>query len=797
MLLYNYIKLAWRNLAKRKLYSFINIGGLAAGLCVCMLIMLYVAHELSYDRFHKDSNRIFSLLEKIKMEKDTIQFDRFNYAIGPAILQQDAAVKSYLRMGSVYNEATVMQNVANPAIRDEEAATWFTDANYFSFFSFPLLQGDPAEVLKQPFSAVITASMAKKYFGTTDAVGKQLRFNGKYIFVVTGVMADVPSNSSIQANFLLSASSMAGMESLQLQQFVTDKRGLGGIFKTYVKLADATAAGQVEKHIDQLSTLQEEPGRAVLVPLSSIHLEANFNAGFNLRYLKLFPMVAALILLMALINYMSLSTARATVRAREIGVRKALGADHQRIAQQFYVESALYAFLAFCLAVVLCMLLRPWFFNLLQLKVDVSFLYHPVVITIYAGLLFLTVLIAGSYPAFVLSRYNPVTVLSGKMSKSGGAGVRKVLTVLQFGIAAVLIICSIVINRQLYFFRHTTTGINQDNVVMLPFQNSIGTHYQTFRQQVAALNGVAQTATARYPLYGGYDMWFVTGEGNRPDIALPMLHIDRSLIDMAGLQWKIPPADMLQVGMEGTIVLNEMAVESFNLSPSPVGKHIKMGNKEVEVIGVLKNFHFKSLHAAIQPLGLDVEKENSVTWGANSPGCLFVKIAPKQNIPALLEQIKKIYAGYDMLTPFQYTFLDDEFNKMYTAEDRLAGIFGGFTALTVLIAGMGLLGLAAFSAEQRTREIGVRKVLGASVVQITALLSKEFITLVFIALVMASPVAWYLMQQWLQQFAYRIHMQPWMFVLSAIVAVAAALMAIGLQTVKAAIRNPVTALKIE
>jgi putative ABC transport system permease protein len=792
MLLYNYIKLAWRNLSKRKLYSFINIGGLAAGLCVCMLIMLYVAHELSYDRFHKDSDRIFSLLEKIKMEKDTIQFDHFNYATGPAILRQDAGVKSFLRMGGLPGETTVMQNVANPAVRDEESATWFTDANYFDFFSFSLLQGDPEEVLKQPFTAVITTSMAKKYFGTTDAVGRQLRYNGQYIFVVSGIMADAPSNSSIRPDFLLSASSMAGMENMK--QFVTNTGGFGGLFKTYIKLADVAYEAKATEHINQLS---KDEGRVIMVPLSSVHMEANFNAGFNLRYLKLFPMVAALILLMALINYMSLSTARATVRAREIGVRKALGANYKSIARQFYVESALYAFLAFCLAVVLCMVLRPWFFNLLQLKVDISFLYHPVVLAIYAGLLFTTILIAGSYPAFVLSRYNPVTVLSGKMSKTGGVGVRKVLTVFQFGIAAVLIICSIVINRQLYFFRHTATGINQENVVMLPFQNSIGTHYQAFRQQVAGLNGVMQTATARYPLYGGNDMFFVIGEGKQADMALSMLRIDRPLIDMAGLQWKVPPADMQQLGMDGTIVLNEMAVESLHLFPSPVGKHIKMGNKEVEVIGVLKNFHFSSLHEAIRPLGLNVEKANSEIWGANTPGCLFVKIAPKQNIPALLDQIRKIYAGYDMLTPFQYSFLDDAFGKMYTAEDRLAGIFGGFTALTVLIAALGLLGLAAFSAEQRTREIGVRKVLGASVLQITTLLSKEFIKLVFIALVIASPVAWYLMQQWLQQFAYRIHMQPWMFVLSAFVAVAAALMAIGLQTVKAAIRNPVNALKIE
>jgi putative ABC transport system permease protein len=266
---------------------------------------------------------------------------------------------------------------------------------------------------------------------------------------------------------------------------------------------------------------------------------------------------------------------------------------------------------------------------------------------------------------------------------------------------------------------------------------------------------------------------------------------------MMGLQWKIPPADMTELGMPGTIVLNEAAIAGFGFSGSPVGKQIRMGPTETKIIGVVKNFHFKSMHSAITPLALKVEKDNSGLWGAGSPGYLFVKIAPKQNMPALIAQLNKIYAAYDTQTPFQYTFLDDVFAKMYTAEDRLAGIFGGFTALTVLISGLGLLGLAAFSAEQRTREIGVRKVLGASVVQITTLLSKDFIRLVIIALVIASPIAWYLMQGWLQQFAYRIHLQPWMFVLSAFIAVSTAAMAIGLQTVKAAIRNPVTALKVE
>ncbi|NLR78718.1 ABC transporter permease [Chitinophaga eiseniae] len=797
MLLFNYIKLTWRNICKRKLYSIINIGGLAAGLCVCMLIMLYVAHELSYDRFHKDSSRIFSLVQRMKMEHDTLQLDCFNYATGPAIANQDAAVTSFVRMGKLSSEPALIQNIGNPAIRDEEAAIWFTDANYFSFFSFVLLEGDTATVLQQPFTAVISASMAKKYFGNEDAVGKQLRYNDQYIFVVSGVMADAPSNSSIKADFLLSNASAAGMQ--ETRPAVTQQETFGGSFRLYLKLDDAANVPAVAQHIDQLSASKREPGRAVLTPLTDKHQESYFGDGSTLRYLKLFPLVAALILLMALINYMSLSTARATVRAKEIGVRKVMGADHKGIARQFYVESALYAILAFILGIGLYLLLRNWFFNLLELKIDSSFLYHPMVITIYAVLLLITIVAAGSYPSFVLSRYNPITVLSGKMSPvSGGGKVRKVLTVLQFGTAAALIICSVVINRQLYFFRHTATGIDKENVLVLPFRSSIGTHYQAYRQQVGGLKGVSQTGTVRYSFYSGmYSIWFVGGDEGRPPRGLPQLEVDESLIRLAGLQWKTPPADMNQLGVDGTIVLNEKAAEDFNLTPSPIGKTLNMGNRKVEVIGIIKNFHFKSLHEAMSPLALAVCKSDSPKWGAGGPGCLYVKVAARQNIPALVQQIKEIYAHYDAQTPFQYSFLDDEFGRMYTAEDHLSTIFGGFTVLTILIAALGLLGLAAFSTEQRMREIGIRKVLGASVTQITTLLSKDFIKLILISLVMAAPVAWYLMQQWLQQFAYRVDMQPWMFVLPAFIVAGAALAAIGIQTLKAAISNPVISLKRE
>ncbi|WP_143308246.1 ABC transporter permease [Chitinophaga vietnamensis] len=796
MLLKNYIKLAWRNLLKRKLYSAINIGGLAAGLCICMLIMLYVLHERSYDQFHADSRRIYSLLQKVKVNKDSIQMNSFKFGAGEEMKQQNAAVADYLRMGNSMGGDRLIQSVEHPDVKDQEKNVDLVDANFFRFFSFPLVAGDPGTALQRPYTAVVSASIAKKYFGTTDAVGKHLRYNGQYLFEVTGVMADAPSNSSLKPDVLFSIASAGTMEGLEM--FVKNPDVVAG-FRLFLKLDDAAHYTMVSNNINRKSSARMDDGRVILVPMADLHRSADFTPGFNLRYLHIFPVVAALILLMALINYMSLSTARAGIRAREIGVRKVMGADRRRIAQQFYVESALYAVLAFSLALLLFFVLRPWFLHMLDLRVDQHFVFSPLMLTAF-GLLFLgTVIIAGSYPSFILSRYSPVTVLAGKMSNTtGGATVRRVLTVVQFGAAAVLIICSVVISRQLYFFRHTDTGINNNNVVAIPFQQSMNNRYQAFRQEVASLPGVMQTGTMRHPLYQSFDMFFVSGNDPKaPAVTLATLRMDKDMLALTGLKWKMAPADMNDLDHDDKIVINETAARQLNLLPNPIGKPVALGEKNPEVAGVLKDFHFQSLHSAVRPAAITIAKDNADAWNGQSGGCMYVKIAAHHNIPEILGKINRIYSKYDALAPFKYQFLDEVADKLYTSEDRLASIFSATTGITIAIAALGLLGLAAFSAEQRTREIGVRKVLGASVVQITTLLSKDFIKLVLIALLLATPVAWYLMRHWLEQFAYRITLQPWMFIVAAIVALAAALLSVGLQTMRAAMKNPVITLRVE
>ncbi|RYE23264.1 MAG: ABC transporter permease, partial [Sphingobacteriaceae bacterium] len=499
----NYLKIAWRNLWRNKLYSFINITGLAVGLAVCMLIMLYVAHEHSYDQFHQDADRIFNIYEKQKMGSEDFQFEMMSYATAPIIKQNDEHVESFIRIRKNFKDV-IVENAAQPAVKFSEKGFYFADANFFKFFSFKLIQGNAQTVLNNPFQVVISRDMAKKYFGDGNPIGQRLTItsDSTYQYQVSGVAENAPSNSSISFNFVASVASMQAMPGEK--NFFESQTVQGGAFKTYFKLKNAGDTTHVLQSIKKLNAKNPDTDEKFLfTKLTDSHL-SGFSDYSNLKYLKIFPVVALLILLLALVNYMSLSTARATLRAKEIGVRKVVGADRKRIAMQFYIESALFALIAFVLAYLLFNLIEPWFLGLLQLKVDNSFLYSPVVLTILALLLTVTILIAGSYPSIILSAYKPVTVLTGKQSKqSGGNMMRKVFTVLQFSISIALIICGIVIDRQLYFFRHMDTGINRENIVMVPVAKTMGKNYQAFKKDIQALAAVSQTSTAHYAMYKG------------------------------------------------------------------------------------------------------------------------------------------------------------------------------------------------------------------------------------------------------------------------------------------------------
>jgi putative ABC transport system permease protein len=485
------------------------------------------------------------------------------------------------------------------------------------------------------------------------------------------------------------------------------------------------------------------------------------------------------------------------LRAKEIGVRKVAGASRKSVALQFYIESAVFSTIAFLFGYGLCYLFKPIFFNILQLKIDNSFLYSPLILSLLCGLLLVTILVSGSYPSLVLSGFKPVVTLKGKMSKqTGGVTVRKVFTTLQFAISVALIICGIVIDRQLYFFRHTNTGVDRDNIVMIPIGGTFK-NYPAFNHDIKMLAGISDVSTSRYGMFSYYDMIGMPGKTKDETVMLPSLSVDRDFFKLVGLKWKYPPIPHDDLGIGNKLVINELAIEKLHLPPNPVGSYIKQQPHNIEVAGVVKNFTFGSLEDAIQPLGLWVLPDTSRFWKMG-PGCyLFAKIKAHTNLPTLLETMQNIYKKYDVDTPFDYTFMDDAFNARYKAEDRLASIFSIFTLITVILATMGLFGLAAFTIEQRTKEIGIRKVLGASIASINGLLSKDFLKLVLLSILVASPVAWWFMHKWLQGFAYHIHIAWWMFVGAGLLAVVVAIITVSYHAVRAAIANPVESLRSE
>jgi len=467
------------------------------------------------------------------------------------------------------------------------------------------------------------------------------------------------------------------------------------------------------------------------------------------------------------------------------------------VATQFYIESAVFSIISFILGYVLCYLFKPLFLNILQLKIDDSFLYSPLVISLLCGLLLITILISGSYPSLVLSAFKPVATLKGKMSKqTGGVMIRKIFTTLQFSISIGLIVCGIIIDRQLYFFRHTETGVDRDNIIMIPVTNSLK-NYPAFNHDVRALAGVSNVATSHYGMFSFFDMYAVRGKTKDETVMLPSLVVDKDFFKVLSLKWKFAPSSVNQLATGKKVVINELAIEKLHLPANPVGSFIKPGPDNIEVAGVVKNFNFGSLERAIQPLGLFIAADTAKFW-TSPQGCyLFAKIKPHANIPTLLASIQSVYKKYDANVPFDYTFMDDAFNAQYKAEDRLASIFSIFTVITIILATMGLFGLAAFTIEQRTKEIGIRKVLGASISSINNLLSKDFLKLVLLSIVVASPVAWWFMHKWLQGFAYRIHIQWWMFAGAGLLAVVVALITVSYHAIKAAVANPVNSLRSE
>jgi putative ABC transport system permease protein len=794
----HYLRVALRTFRRNKLYNLINVGCLAIGIAATMMILLYVLHEHSYDRWQANGKRIFALSGSYAFGTTTYSSNYMSAATAQLVKEADSRVEGYVRAYGVFQKP-VIQRIDDPNVKFKvKEPLLFADSNFFQFFSFRLLRGDPAAVLKRPYTVVLSQRAAKQYFGSGDPIGKVLLYNDRYRLQVTGVSADPPSNSTIGYYGVASFSSLPTMkEAAGEWQYQTVQ---GGNFRTWFLLKDAADSGKVEQTINRLGNEPAETrvtnkDKYWLTALTDVHLKANFGDDSDIKYLTIFPLVAGLILLLALINYMSLATARAAVRAKEVGVRKVMGAGRTSIAAQFYTESTVYALLAFIFGIGLFLLSRAYFFQLVTLKIDWTFLFSMPVLSGFAALLVLVVLTSGGYPSLVLSAFEPVAVLYGKFSRRrSGERVRKGFLVFQFSISMALILCSVIIQKEMYYIRHADTGVNRENILLVNFDTHLR-HYQAFKREVEALPGVVKVATADYTLYSAYTGYLVTPKAPAKPFMLPVLHVDNDFIDLLGLQWMQRPG--LNDFYDGRhIVLNEQAVIGLGVQGNPVGQTVNVIDDKV-VSGVLKDFNYQALRGKIGPICLFAGRDTDSTWGNSMSGCLMARVQAHVNLPTLLASLRKIYGSYDRMNPFDYSFLDETFDNQYKAEDELAGLFGIFTAITIIIAGLGLFALATFGAEQRLKEIGIRKVLGASVGSIGALLSRDFLRPVLLAVVIASPVAWWIMHRWLQDFAYRTTISWWIFPAAGAGLLLVAQLTVLFRTIKAARVNPTINLRSE
>ena len=790
----NYLKIAFRNLWRHKVFSFINIMGLTVGMTAFFLIFLYVKFEMSYDSFHSKADRIYRIVADLKTPTETINGDRPAWAVAPHIKIDFPEVESMVRVDG----ASLL--VRKGDIKFQEDNTMFADSSFFHVFDFKLLRGDPKTALKDQFSIVFSETAAKKYFGNADPIGQTvLLTDGNFNAKVTGVMQDIPENSQIKADMLVSMTTVTE----KFNKGLDDQWGNYSA-TAYLLLKPGTNAKALEakfpaflqrRNGDEMKQLQMFP-TLFLEPLRYVYLYTtrDGNKSGNIVNVYIFSIVAVFILLIACFNFVNLTTARSAERAKEVGIRKVVGAGKLQLARQFIGESVLLCVIAFLLSVLFSALLLPLFNQLSGKIISHNIFSHPQ----YLLMLLLTAIgigvLAGIYPALVLSSFQPVTVLKGRFATSTkGILLRKGLVVAQFTISIALIIATIVVYNQMNFMRSQDLGFNKDQKMILD------THGDSLKialkQEITSLPNVISTAMAGSVPGGGNPGAYSkiqNAKGEMQIANLDLYFVDYDYIPQYKMKMLAGRAFSRDFGSDTTqaMVVNEAAMKMFGYtSPQQIiGRKFDQWGRQGMVIGVVKDFHFRSLQEVIKPLSMRIEP--------NGCDLISVNISPV-NLQSTIASIESKWKTLIPHRPFSYYFLDEFFDKQYRSEDRFGKLFLNFAVLAIFISCLGLLGLASYSTMQRTKEIGVRKVMGASVANIVNLLSKDFLKLVIISFVISAPIAWYFMHKWLLGFAYRINVSWWIFVAAGISALLIALLTVSFQAIKAAIANPVTSLRTE
>jgi putative ABC transport system permease protein len=810
-MLRNYLSLktSFRSLWKSKGFSAINIVGLAIGLSTCLLILIFVMDELGYDRYNVKADRIYRLDGDIKFGGNHFILAVAPAPAGPAVRRDYPEVEKEVRFrmqgGRLVKKGD--QNI-------QEDGMIYADSTLFDVFTLPMIAGDPHTALVDAHTVVITERMAKKYFNAVDVVGRTLMINDTIPYKITGVIRDIPAQSHFHYDFFLSMS--------ELDESRRNEEWLSNNFNTYIVLRDGTDPKKFEAKLRELIYKYISPllrqavnqsvedffkaGNSVgfsLTPLMDIHLHSNKTAELegngNIQYVYIFTAVALFILLIACVNFMNLSTARSSNRAKEVGIRKVLGSLRGNLVWQFMLESILISFIAMLLAIGLAYLLLPVFNELSGKQMEIGLFSRPWLAPAMLGLVLVVGMLAGSYPAFFLSAFRPIAVLKGNVAAGFKTGwLRNSLVVFQFGISIFLLVGTTVIYRQLRYIHDRQLGFDREHVLIVENTWHLGNDVRAFKEKLLKLPGVeGATMTGFLPTSDSRndDAIFLSPDlDTKKAISMQTWQIDESYIPVLGMKMAAGrnfSKDFLTDS--NAAIVNEAAVRLMQ-GADPLRQNLyeleDLKTKKLDkyhIVGVIKDFNFNSLRQVVTPMVLQLHENR---------GQLALRVQPA-NVQRLVGEIGEIWRQMAPSQPFAYTFMDDDFNNIYKNEQRMGGISLSFSLLAIFIACLGLFGLAAYAAEQRTREIGIRKVLGASVGGIVGLLSRDFLLLIAISAVIAFPLAWWVMHRWLEDFAYRITIGWEVFVLAGAVALGIALVTVSFQAIRAAVANPVKSLRSE
>lgn len=804
---YNYLKIATRNLLKYRFISFINLFGLTLGLTCCLLISTYIVNELSYDKYNANADHVYRV-ERTFINPETGAINLKLAAIAPPagpLLKND--------FKEIQQVTRLLQNSPTPFRFEEkkfnEPNSYFADEHLFDVFNVQVTKGNPKKALVDPYSVMLSEDLAKKYFGGDEPLNKVLRMNNQFDLKVTGVYKSFPTNAHLHPELMISFNTLNDTAVYGANNLATNWGN--NAFFTYILLPQGYNPNKLEaqfpaflnRHINDGDKYKpSQYTNLTLRKLSDIHLyshmddEAEENG--NITRVYVFSAIALFILLIACINYMNLSTARSVLRAKEIGIRKVVGAQKKELILQFLSESVLICWIASILAILLTRVALPWLNELSHQQLTIASLVKWQLIVPLLLLPFVIGIVSGIYPALFLSSFQPIKVLKGIM-KVGGSGLsfRKALVVVQFAISIILIICTTIVFEQLRFMEHKSLGFNKDHVITLANNAGLNDKYESFKTQLLDNPGIkAITRSSRIPsgrLLDNMGSQIDRGDSLTPTQAdIKFVVADEDFIPTYGVGMIQGRNFSKSYGMDtSAFLINEAAVKVLGLKSAEdaIGKRFQYGAKKGQLVGVFNDFHFESMHQRILPLVLFMP-QNIGNFGR-------ISIKVTGSIPAAIAHIENTWKQFLPDIPFDYSFLDDNFSRLYQSEQRQEGLFTIFSCIAIFIACLGLLGLSAFTISQRIKEIGIRKVLGATVSTIVALLSKDFLKLVLVAGIIAFPVAWFAMNKWLEDFAYRINIPWWVFLFAGLMAALVAFATIGFQAVKAARANPVKNLRTE